>query len=295
MSRNAWSKFEVAHKWFLRKNISEKTQRMVRTGQNRCGRPLTSISLEPTSNQSALRNKSINQSSYTISCPWVSTNRKSLEFHPQHYIYTHAAKVIPKMHFIFSTAPWILAVWMPWMLSWKLANSGLKKITLPFQVYHGLSQWLPNPSQWANPSPIPIPTMNWPSIPQSTNDLIWSAEEEQHKIGWPNATRGFLSSKWERIVSLHPTSHLHTQAQDGCRQMINLIHDMFLLTTSIWQARNKVLHNHQQQGTQRIHDMEASKITALHSKSQQLPLPDWYHCTQDFFWAPQPDANKRRW
>ena len=164
-------------------------------------------------------------------------------------------------------------------------------------IYKGVSDWLINPTQRPAPIKIPQPTLNRLQFPQHTIDLIRAAEEEQHRIGWPNAARGFLSSKWEMLASLHPTSHLHTQAQDGRRRITNLIHDVFVTTTSIWQARNKVLHDQAQNDVQRQYDLEAIEITNLYSNPKNIPLHDRYHCTNTSLkrLLASSNATKRRW
>ena len=146
-------------------------------------------------------------------------------------------------------------------------------------IYKGISDWMLNPHQRPAPIEIPQPTLNRIPFSQHTINLIRAAKDEQHRIGWHNAARGFLSSKWETLAALHPTSHLHVQAQDGRRRIINLIHDIYTTTTTIWLARNNVLHDRAQTDVQRNYDLEAIEITNLHSNPSTIPLHDRYHCT----------------
>ena len=164
-------------------------------------------------------------------------------------------------------------------------------------IYKGILDWLINPNQRPAPIEIPQPTLNRLPFPQHTIDLIRAAEDEQHRIGWPNATRGFLSSKWEMLASLHPISHLHIQAHDGRRRIITLIQDIFTTTTTIWQARNKVLHDREQKDVQRNYDLEAIESTNLHSNPRDIPLHDRYHCTNMSLkrLLDSSNTNKRRW
>jgi hypothetical protein len=164
-------------------------------------------------------------------------------------------------------------------------------------LYHGIIAWMHNPTQVPSPIPIPIATLNRPPLPQHIIDLIRKAEAEQKQIGWHNAARGFLSDKWEMLASMHPTSNLPLQAQDGRRRIINLIQDTFVLTHTIWKARNQVLHDKSQKELHQTHHLEVTEITALQSHPGQLPFGDRHHCTNTTLQRllSSSAATRRRW
>jgi hypothetical protein len=164
-------------------------------------------------------------------------------------------------------------------------------------LYHGIIAWMHNPTQVPSPIPIPIATLHRPPLPQHIIDLIRKAEAEQKQIGWHNAARGFLSDKWEMLASMHPTSFLPLQAQDGRRRIINLIQDTFVLTHTIWKARNQVLHDKSQKELHQTHHLEVTEITALHSHPGQLPFGDRHHCTNTTLQRllSSSAATRRRW
>lgn len=76
------------------------------------------------------------------------------------------------------------------------------------------------------PPALRLPMLNRTPLTQHIIDLMKEADEEQQAIGWPNAARGFLSLKWELLVSTtHPATFLLTQPHDGQCRIRNLLHE----------------------------------------------------------------------
>ena len=75
-------------------------------------------------------------------------------------------------------------------------------------------------------------------FPNGQQTLIAEALRDQEEIGWPQAMRGFLSSKWRMLEEQHEKEVGHGQAGTGMLTIKVFTKALFALSRALWMGRN---------------------------------------------------------
>ena len=144
-----------------------------------------------------------------------------------------------------------------------------------------IEQWLTEPHR--NPG-IDFPTN--PKLYPYTDHLephmitiLQDALDEQHRIGWINAIRGFLSKKWKLLASTHmDNKNAPANTQDGTRRIGTIIQRIEAFVKTKWEGRNNALHKHSHDEVEKFRTLEAAEIRHFHTQPHLLPVGDQHYC-----------------
>jgi hypothetical protein len=114
------------------------------------------------------------------------------------------------------------------------------------------------------------------SVHESQQGLIQQAIDDQQRIGWHLAMRGYLSKHWQLAVSAN--RHLAEDNDKGevwVRKTVMLLWDF---AHEKWEHRNSVLHDTNLAASQAMHEAEINDaITKLYDKVDTYSADDrWY-------------------
>jgi hypothetical protein len=104
---------------------------------------------------------------------------------------------------------------------------------------------------------------------------IDEAIHAQTKIGWGNAFRGFLGTKWTTAFSI---SHYSSAPQDydtGLNRSTSILHNLALFVEHLWQERNDILHrSNDETGRKAAHTLQNATIDFLYTRSEEVLAGD---------------------
>jgi hypothetical protein len=137
-------------------------------------------------------------------------------------------------------------------------------------LYRGISQWLENPSE--------PPTLTVTTAPSHLQPILIQALKEQEQIGWHQAVKGFLTTSWASAAAIHPTRPRIVQRDRGQHRITRTIKALQEYTANIWEDRNTVLHEHDDNELKHIRSLRDSEIRHFHTNPQLLPARDRHYC-----------------
>jgi hypothetical protein len=146
-----------------------------------------------------------------------------------------------------------------------------------------LEQWLSDPK--TSPSIrhfLPTQPLNpyRDNYPSHIITILQQALDEQSKIGWINAIRGFLSTKWRQLAASHMSNpEALPQEQEGHRRMSIAIHRIQDFVRTRWEGRNEALHQINQDNTAANITLEAAEISHYFNQPHLLPVGDQHYCS----------------
>ena len=152
----------------------------------------------------------------------------------------------------------------------------------------GLCHWVETPDIPFQPDLTGYPT--------KFTDSINSAIQEQHNLGWSQAMRGYLSLHWRLMASdgIYDTD----QPEEGRgRQTIRQVYTaLSKFTTSLWQARNKVLHADNSPDLRAIRDQELAELKELYNNQDKIGAGDRHYCDRPLETILRKNpSSRRRW
>ena len=130
-------------------------------------------------------------------------------------------------------------------------------------------------------------------FPIGNQSLIAEALRDQEEIGWPQALRGFLSSKWRMLADQEGGNG---QAGKEMHTMKTINIAIFEMSRALWLARNETLHGENSEELTSIRSAEKAEMKALHSNPLDLPAGDRHYCEGSWasLMAKSPSV-RRRW
>jgi hypothetical protein len=146
-----------------------------------------------------------------------------------------------------------------------------------------IEQWRMDPNKYRG-----INTPTNPNLEPYTNHfkthmmtILQEALEEQHSIGWLNASRGFLSKKWKLFVSTHMENlNAPVNNQDGSRRIGSIVQRIQAFVRIQWEGRNSALHKHNHSDVENFRTLEAAEIRHFHTQPHLLPVGDQHYCSR---------------
>jgi hypothetical protein len=132
--------------------------------------------------------------------------------------------------------------------------------------------------------------------PPKFAEPIKCAIQEQHDLGWSQAMRGYLSIHWRLMASDGIYDTDQTEEGRGRQTIRQFYTEHFKFTHSLWQARNKVLHDDHSPELRAIRDQELAELKALYTNQDKIGAGDRHYCAQpiEAILRKNP-SSRRRW
>ena len=134
------------------------------------------------------------------------------------------------------------------------------------------------------------------SYPPHMHDVIQQALLSQARIGWYQATKGFLSKHWYTLATLdlhHPTKIDELRAAQRMQQGMKGI---FAHNLRTWKKRNEVLHSADVPNGADIRSVETAAIRRIYGEPESLCLADRHMCSKPIeTLLSSTGATRRRW
>ena len=146
---------------------------------------------------------------------------------------------------------------------------------------------------WLLSSETPQPDVS--QVTESQRELLDKALEEQEKIGWHLAMRGYLSKYWLKAVMVNPrTAQFKGKGKNWSRKAILLL---WTFAADMWEHRNAVLHNHELEESRKIRDADINdEIKKLYAQVESYAAKDrWYFEMPLVLRLRKPLRSRRRW
>ena len=99
----------------------------------------------------------------------------------------------------------------------------------------GLQSWFADPTL-----PFQPPISEFPS---HHHELLIQAIDEQSKIGWHQATLGYLSQTWQVAASVNMFESTSQQPSKGMAIIMLVLKALHTTTRDLWLSRNSSLHD----------------------------------------------------
>ena len=118
------------------------------------------------------------------------------------------------------------------------------------------------------------------SYPPHMEDAIQKALLSQDRIGWYQATKGFLSKHWYVLASLdlhHPTK---TDELRAAQRMHQVMKSIFAHNLRLWTKRNEVLHSADIPNGEDIRFTETAEIRRIFGDPACLCMADRHMCSK---------------
>ncbi len=131
--------------------------------------------------------------------------------------------------------------------------------------------------------------------PQRYHDPLMTAISAQANIGWHHLSRGFLTSAWRDLASLHQTKSTQDSSR-GHSRILQALSDLHAFTRSLWEGRNDALHLARDTADAAIYSVESAELRHYHSNPHLLPASDQHYCSKslDQLLRGSP-STRRRW
>jgi hypothetical protein len=118
------------------------------------------------------------------------------------------------------------------------------------------------------------------SFPPHMLHPIQQALTSQARIGWYQATKGFLSKHWHSLASLDMHHPSKTDAARGTNRMHAVIQGVFAHNMRLWMKRNEVLHSADTPNGEDIRFAETAAIRRIHGDPDCLCMSDRHMCSK---------------
>ena len=121
--------------------------------------------------------------------------------------------------------------------------------------------------------------MSTSKVPLALRDTLTQAYMEQAHIGWHHGIKGFLTTTWNTLASVHPYyPHRQPQPQHGHSRIFKILRNLHYLSKSLWIGRNQALHNAQNRKQTSRLNLESELIREYYSDKHKLLPGDQHHC-----------------
>ena len=141
-------------------------------------------------------------------------------------------------------------------------------------VFHllkeGIFQWLGGEE--------PTITTDLNEYPARFHDTLEKAIEDQAKIGWHNAMKGYLSTEWQHALSLAIYDNDNNQEGKGPFFTRKNQRALYNATRQLWLARNQALHGESTKDLDKIRSVETAKIKEYYKHPELIPAADRHYC-----------------
>ena len=133
-------------------------------------------------------------------------------------------------------------------------------------------------------------------FPVHLHASIRAAMESQDRIGWFQATKGFLSSRWRDLSAMAMFKSGSRDEIKGNNRIRNIVHGIYEHSTRLWKARNEMLHQKTDCDLLRIRSSETAEIISMYEHPELLRFSDRYLCSRplDKLLSSAP-STRRRW
>lgn len=98
-------------------------------------------------------------------------------------------------------------------------------------------------THWFTESNAPYSTVDLHGFPSRMHEAIQQALKKQSLIRWEPTVKGFLTSTWHSLASLHMDFTFSVNWVLGTHHMRAILKALHPLTSFLLKARNKVIHN----------------------------------------------------
>lgn len=134
-------------------------------------------------------------------------------------------------------------------------------------------------------------------FPRKLQDRIRKALNEQERIGWNNAIKGYLSVEWRLLADLSPYgSTCDEQEGKGFRVLTTILNHFQQTTQRLWKARNHVLHTSTEERLRCIRDAQTVEIRAMYANPESVQAGDRHYCERSLeSILKKSTATRRRW
>lgn len=132
-------------------------------------------------------------------------------------------------------------------------------------------------NHWFTGSKAPY-TTDLRGFPSHMHEKIQTAITEQSLIGWEPAIKGFLSSTWHSLASLHMHNTDSVNWVVGTNHMRAILTALHSLTNNLWKARNEIIHAKDKQTSATRHTAEQVEIQHYYDNRKLLLTEDQHYC-----------------
>jgi hypothetical protein len=134
-------------------------------------------------------------------------------------------------------------------------------------------------------------------FPRKLQDRIRKALNEQERIGWNNAIKGYLSVEWRLLADLSPYGNTcDEQEGKGFRVLTTILNNFQQTTQRLWKARNHVLHTSTEEHLRCIRDAQTVEIRAMYANPESIQAGDRHYCERSLeSILKKSTATRRRW
>ena len=137
---------------------------------------------------------------------------------------------------------------------------------------------------------------NLEAYPVHLHTKIREALDSQAKIGWTQATKGFLSSRWRDLAAIAMFQSGVRDETKGNIRLRSIVNGIYEHSLRLWKARNEMLHNKTDSDLSRVRSSETAEIISMHANPELLRFSDRYLCSRplDTLLSSAP-STRRRW
>ena len=155
-------------------------------------------------------------------------------------------------------------------------------------IYAGLAHY-------SSQAEIPF-APNLDAYPMHLRPAIQAALESQEEIGWPQAMKGFLSSRWRDLASLAMFHIGSSDDEKGLSSMQRVLHAIHAHNIRLWTSRNQVLHSTDDEDLVTIRSGETAEITKMYGQPDLMRLADRHLCSRSLpKLLKSAPSTRRRW
>jgi ribonuclease HI len=118
------------------------------------------------------------------------------------------------------------------------------------------------------------------AFPVHLHTTIRDALDSQAQIGWCQATKGFLSSRWRDLAAMAMFQSGVRDETKGNIRLRNIVNGIYEHSLRLWKARNEMLHNKTDGDLLRVRSSETAEIISIYAKPELLRFSDRYLCSR---------------
>jgi hypothetical protein len=152
----------------------------------------------------------------------------------------------------------------------------------------GICHWIENPDIDFQPEHTGFPSKFAESIPAALDD--------QQRIGWNAAIRGYFSINW-REMAADGIYDSDTYDTSRGRHTLKVVQPaLFTFQTTMWTARNSALHDENSPELCVIRDQEIAEIKDLYTNQDKIGVGDKHYCERPLETILKKNpSSRRRW
>ncbi|KAI2501345.1 hypothetical protein MHU86_13143 [Fragilaria crotonensis] len=124
---------------------------------------------------------------------------------------------------------------------------------------------------------------------------LQQALQDQDKLGWEQAIKGFVSVEWRHLLTLGMGDNESEPARVGMQRLRFVLKTFSQLASSLWTARNQA-HGTTEEGMKAIRQEEVAEISRMYQQPELISATDRHYCEQPLSAIlKKSPASRRRW